>query len=1315
FGGNSAVTVTASGGTAPYTGIGVFTTVAGNYTYTVTDANGCSAVANGSINQPPQLLATSGFNPIPCTGASTSVSVTAGGGTAPYAGIGNFLRTAGPYSFIVTDANGCTTTASGNIPQPALLTVTAQSGIILCNSGTTSIIINAAGGTSPYNGTGTFTVPAGNYSYTVTDANGCTASTSQSISHPTSLIATVTTGSILCFGGNTTVSVSATGGTAPYTGTGLFTRLAGVYSLPITDANGCSTTVSGTLIQPTALVTNSTQGTISCSGGSTTVLVSATGGTAPYLGVGIYNVGVGAYSYQVTDANGCTSNVVGSISQPTQLTASLSSSSINCFGGQSVITINASGGTAPYSGTGTFSRPSGSYTFNISDANGCSTTSSVLVSQPNPLSASVNTTPATTVGGNNGSATANVSGGSPAYTYRWSNNSTSATATGLTAGIYTVTVTDANGCTVTAAASVGDPSCNLTLIITGTDIPCFGGTTAVNVVASGGTPPYTGAGSFVRSAGPFSTTVTDAIGCSAVVSSTIHQPAQLIAAASTSNIGCYGGTSSVNISAVGGTIPYSGTGLFNRNAGAFSYIVEDANGCSDTVSGNILQPAAISISSSSGNIACNGGSTTVIINASGGTLPYSGIGTFTRTAGNHPFTVTDGNSCSQTINVQLNQPDRLIADAGISGDYCRATLISLGGNPTAQGGTSSYTYQWTPSAGLNNNTSSNPTTIINQSTVYQLAVTDANGCRATDSIVMRATGPVTPTISSTGFCNGSGSLLVSNADPSYSFTWNTGESSRSITAFTPGTYIVTASDSQGCFASGSIQISTAPNCDGYLLISSPLSVNLFDTIGVVVSIRNADRIFSVFTAVGFDTTLLRFVGGTPYRPFGSSTNVSVAVQQGSNVQFGVYQSFGSPAFNGSADLYLIRFVVDPLDSTINLNTNLTPYLSTLFTLSNINVTDSAGIRPASFQQNTSDSTTTFIYYFVPVWPGDLDNNNRSDVADVLPIGYFFNATGPSRQNASTAWIGQPAPLWGIDRSALNGSAYKTFADANGDGFINLSDKSPILQHIGSQHARMARPPFRSIESFAPPRTQPVLSINLADSSLLRSSLPYTEQAVISIGDAIIPYVDLYGVAFDLYFDPAFVNTSSIVVNFNGSVFGNLNSDFIQVTDTSDISSGRLSIGMTRFNNSPVTAFGGPLVSVGFPITASAPNGWFVVDMNPITANDEVGFRHSVVDQDDSLLISGLVSAGTAPEPFSFDVFPNPTTGSFTLRMNQSFMKPDNEIRVISMIGQTVFETLLTEQITSIKLGESVTNGLYVVLINDNSGKVIGQRRVVLQR
>ncbi|MFM9026977.1 MAG: T9SS type A sorting domain-containing protein, partial [Bacteroidota bacterium] len=237
----------------------------------------------------------------------------------------------------------------------------------------------------------------------------------------------------------------------------------------------------------------------------------------------------------------------------------------------------------------------------------------------------------------------------------------------------------------------------------------------------------------------------------------------------------------------------------------------------------------------------------------------------------------------------------------------------------------------------------------------------------------------------------------------------------------------------------------------------------------------------------------------------------------------------------------------------------------------------------------------------------------------------------------------------------------------------------------------------------------------ADSSLIRSSLPYTEQAVISIGDAIIPYVDLYGVAFDLYFDPAFVNTSSIVVNFNGSVFGNLNSDFIQVTDTSDISSGRLSIGMTRFNNSPVTAFGGPLVSVGFPITASAPNGWFVVDMNPITANDEVGFRNSVVDQDDSLLISGLVSAGTAPEPFSFDVFPNPTTGSFTLRMNQSFMKPDCEIRVISMIGQTVLETLLTDQITSIKLGESVTNGLYVVLINDNSGKVIGQRRVVLQR
>ena len=179
------------------------------------------------------------------------------------------------------------------------------------------------------------------------------------------------------------ITVSTTGGAAPlsysidggatYSSSPNFSGLAtGSYVVIAKDANGCeSTPQTITISGPSALSSASSSTSIACNGGTSTVTVSASGGTAPYFGTGSYTVGAGAYSYTVTDANGCTSVTSGTISEPTAVASSASSTAIACNGGTSIVTVSATGGTAPYSGTGNFTVSAGTHSYTVTDANGC--------------------------------------------------------------------------------------------------------------------------------------------------------------------------------------------------------------------------------------------------------------------------------------------------------------------------------------------------------------------------------------------------------------------------------------------------------------------------------------------------------------------------------------------------------------------------------------------------------------------------------------------------------------------------------------------------------------------------------------------------------------------------------------------------------------------------------------------------------------------------------------------------------------------------------------------------------------------------------
>ena len=276
---------------------------------------------------------------------------------APYTGTGNYTVVAGTYSYIVKDAVGTSKTVTVTISQPAsALQAVASIGTIAVAGGTTNVTINATGGTIPYTGTGTFTVSAGTYNYTVADANNCTNVITVTVTQPSALAATITGSTIACYGGTTTLNVAATGGTAPYTGIGTFTALAGTYTYTVKDANNVTASNTITITQPaTALAVAITAGTITTNGGTTSVNVTASGGTAPYTGIGTFTVSAGSYTYTVTDAKGCTKAASVTVTQPTSSFSALATGgSVNCYGASTTINVTASGGTTPYTGIGTY-------------------------------------------------------------------------------------------------------------------------------------------------------------------------------------------------------------------------------------------------------------------------------------------------------------------------------------------------------------------------------------------------------------------------------------------------------------------------------------------------------------------------------------------------------------------------------------------------------------------------------------------------------------------------------------------------------------------------------------------------------------------------------------------------------------------------------------------------------------------------------------------------------------------------------------------------------------------------------------------------
>ncbi len=632
-----------------------------------------------------------------------------------------------------------------------------------------------------------------------------------------------------CFGGcNGTATVSPSGGTSPYTyawapsggtgatGTGL---CAGTYTCTVTDALGATATTTVTITQPTAITATSSATPVNCSVGFGTASVTPSGGTGPYTYSWAPSGGTGStatvfvagnYTCTITDALGCTTTTVVVVPPGTGPTATLQAQTNNiCFGGTiGSATVTATGGTGPYTyswspsgGTGPSASglAAGTYTVTVTDATGCPGTVIVTITQPAAVTGTTTFTPSS-CSGNTGSATVTPTGGTPGYTYSWSpSGGTGASATNLAPGPYTITITDANGCTGTANVTVGTTSGPTATLQSSTNILCNGASTgAATVSVTGGNPGYTyswapsggtGATATGLPAGTYTCTVTDQLGCVTSQTVVITQPTALTATTSTTQTGCVSsGSATATPSGGAGSYTYvwssGGTSQTESNLGVGTYTctITDFNGCTTQVTVNITLSAPITVSASASSTTVCAGTTTTLT-ASGATAYTWQPGSSTATSitvspsttTTYTLIGTSGANCADTTTILVTvNPSPTVTVTAAPPSICVGDSVGIGA-------TGASTYLWLPG----NQTTQVIVEAPTATTTYTLIGTDALGCSDTTTVTVtvNSTPVITASASTDTSCSGAPVTLTSTGAATYN--WMPGSLSGSSVIVNP--------------------------------------------------------------------------------------------------------------------------------------------------------------------------------------------------------------------------------------------------------------------------------------------------------------------------------------------------------------------------------------------------------------------------------------------------------------------------------------------------------------------------------------------------
>lgn len=861
-----------------------------------------------------------------CFGEATGTADITGSGIAPhdytwYDINGNVIFTdtdnpgtssmnnlaAGTYTVDVIDDTGCPQTISFTINEPTLLTHTLNSTDATCGATDGTITLTASGGTPAYTfdigsgaqANGNFTnLGAGNYPITIIDANGCTINDNVTINASSGpSITNVTSTDITCFGADDgTITVTSTGGAptvmydiggAAQTSNSFTGLTARTYTITVTDGAGCSTTSTATIAEPTQITFTTTTTDPNCGVNDGEIVVNASGGSGIYtysLDGGAYqasntfsSLGSGTYTISVLDDSGCEVNNTASLNN----NAAPNIDNVNfteptCSGsndGQIIITASGGSGALQYSietpvnygPTNTFTNVGpGTYTISVQDPSGCVATSSVTLTEPDPIDVTLTPTNLSCYQNNSGVIDVSAIGGDGNYTYQLDGGAFGASTsfTGLASGSHTVVVQDGNGCTGTAIVNLTEPD-NLTLALAGFDASCFESCDGqAIVIPSGGTVSstyqynwipgnFTGASYDNICAGTYTITVNDDNGCSAVDQIVIDEPTAILTTLSSTPADCGQATGTVSSTVSGGTPNYTYSwvddssnpvgntaNVIDLTPGWYYLLVTDANSCTKLDSVEVQDtPGPVATITDSSDVLCFGdcnGTATGEVTGGSGVYLYewfyntpAPIGQNALTAVNlcpgvYNFVATDDAGCITSASVTINEPQELTVTTSNDTTVCIGTCADI--SASALGGTGAYTYTWNYDIvsflnGANQNVC--PTA----STNYSIEVEDANGCLANDQVIVSLNPPITVQVSVLGpnaICPGDSVIInaiASGGDGGpYTYSWQPAGivPDPTITDFptTNTTYIVTASDDCG----------SPPNSDSLDITLNPLPI-----------------------------------------------------------------------------------------------------------------------------------------------------------------------------------------------------------------------------------------------------------------------------------------------------------------------------------------------------------------------------------------------------------------------------------------------------------------------------------------------------------
>ncbi|MBL7957839.1 MAG: SprB repeat-containing protein, partial [Flavobacteriales bacterium] len=878
-----------------------------NYTVTLTDFNGCDSTFAFTVDPFAPILPNSSTTPVSCSGACDgTATVGPTGGTGPY----TYLWSPGGqdtpqvtglcegvYTVTITDANGCSIDAQVLITGPPPIDGGADVTLISCNGACDgSIVLSTTGGVGPYmyvwtpvppNGQGQSNATdlcAGTWDVIITDATNCSTALSFTLTDPSAITLSVATTPSECqvcigeavatVGGGTaplTIEWYSAGGSLVGSGSSISDLCAGLYTVVVTDANGCS-------LQQAVPITDSSGEDITAADGNTScpntcdgaVNVSFNCADAPCTiawfdaqgndlnqnGNSLSNLCAGDYLVQVTNASGCVSIDTATVIAPPPTDLLISSTPVSCAGlCDATATVGVNGGTPPYTwtwspepgdGQGTplaTGLCAGVYSVLISDGGGCDTTAQVLITEPQPLDIDEVVIGISCAGQCDGNVTLNITGGTAPYSIVWSPEPPSGQgfpgAFGLCAGDWTVTVIDANGCTITETYTITEPQ-PLQISVSTTPSTCPNCDGEATVTITGGTAPYdvqwllagapVGSGETITDlcGGLYTVAVTDASGCSAAqvvqVSDSNAEALTPVDGQTTCGSSC-DGTVSVSFvctsppcnltwyDALGNAIAVNVGSLDSLCVGVYTAEVINGNGCVSFADAEVLPSQIINPNLSTTPETCAGACDgTATVGPAGGNGPFTYLWTpggqdtpqvTGLCAGVYSVLITDASLCDTTVQVLITAPDTLDITATVQHALCAGDCngsISV----IVTGGTAPYTYVWSPEPAAGQGTPTIPNLCPG---VWTLTVTDANGCSMTEDFevidppILGLSVSVDP--SECGLCNGIAIAAPTGGTQPYFITWMDGAAiigtGDTLTGLCAGFYQAMVTDANGCF------------------------------------------------------------------------------------------------------------------------------------------------------------------------------------------------------------------------------------------------------------------------------------------------------------------------------------------------------------------------------------------------------------------------------------------------------------------------------------------------------------------------------------